>query len=139
MNLAPLQCSYILNSVRFRTDSNSVRKTNLKKFNKIFRTELDSVRKQKTIFKPRKNSEPNPIRFGKSSIILEEKILAKTSFCGEWNLEFGSNTTTFFHQLKNMWNLSQILTDFEKSENLKFEPNSHRFVQFEPNSTDFEC
>ena len=58
-------CSYILNSVRFRTDSNSVRKTNLKKFNKIFRTELDSVRKQKTIFKTRKNSKPNPIRFGK--------------------------------------------------------------------------
>ena len=60
---------------------------------------------------------PNRIQFGseKSSIILEEKILAKTSFCGEWNLEFGSNTTTSFHQLKNMWNLSQILTDFEKS------------------------
>ena len=39
------------------------------------------------------------------------------------------NTTTSFHQLKNMWNLSQILTDFEKSDNLKFEPNSHRFVK----------
>ena len=38
-------CSYILNSVRFRTDSNSVRKTNLKKCDKIFQTELDSVRK----------------------------------------------------------------------------------------------
>ena len=35
------QCSYILNSVRFRTDSNSVRKTNSIKF-----------------------SEPNWIRFG---------------------------------------------------------------------------
>ena len=38
---------------------------NLTKFYKIFRTELDSVRKQKTIFKPRKNSEPNRNRFGK--------------------------------------------------------------------------
>ena len=62
---AALHCSYILNSVRFRTDSNSVRKQNLKKFNKIFRTKLDSVWKQKTIFKPRKSSEPNPIPFGK--------------------------------------------------------------------------
>ena len=25
------------------------------------------------------------------------------------------NTTTSFHQLKNMWNLAQILTDFDKS------------------------
>ena len=40
-----MHCSYILNSVRFRTDSNSVRKTNLKKCDKIFQTELDSVRK----------------------------------------------------------------------------------------------
>ena len=40
-----LHCSYILNSVRFRTDSNSVLKTNLKKCVKIFQTELDSVRK----------------------------------------------------------------------------------------------
>ena len=47
-----VQYSYILNSVRFRTDSNSVRKTNFKNFYKIFRTELDSVRKQKNIFKP---------------------------------------------------------------------------------------
>ena len=42
---------------------------NLTKFYKIFRTELDSVRKQKTIFKARKNSEPNPIRFGKKLTI----------------------------------------------------------------------
>ena len=37
------------------------------------------------------------------------------------------NTTTSFHQLKNMWNLSRIFTDFEKSDNLKFEPNSIDF------------
>ena len=87
-----LQCSYILNSVRFRTDSNSVRKTNLKNFYKIFRTELDSVRKQKNIFKPRKkfrtkfnsvwkkscnilereNSESNWNRFGKIYNISEK-------------------------------------------------------------------
>ena len=64
-----LHYSYILFSVHFRTDSNSVRKKNLKKFCKIFRTELDLVRKQKTIFKPRKNSEPNPIRFGRKVAI----------------------------------------------------------------------
>ena len=79
-----MQCSYILNSVRFRTDSNSVRKTNLKKFNKIFRTELDSVRKQKTIFKPRKNSEPNPIWFGKIvAIFKRKKILNRILFGSE--------------------------------------------------------
>ena len=56
------------------------------------------------------------------------KNLAQISFCGEWDLEFGSNTTTYFHQLKNMWNLSQILTDSSKSvefgSNFKF---SHIF------------
>ena len=72
----PMQCSYILNSVRFRTDSNSVRKTNLKKFYNIFRTELDSVRKEKNIFKPRKNSEPDSIRIGKKvAIFQKEEIL----------------------------------------------------------------
>ena len=51
-------------------------------------------------------------------------IIAKTFFCGEWNFSvvfesqipnstfrrrmFMINTTTSFHQLKNMWNLSQI-------------------------------
>ena len=75
ISTSALQCRYILNSVRFRTDSNSVRKTNLNKFNKIFQTELDSVRKQKTIFKPRKNSEPNPIRFGKKVQGVSKKTL----------------------------------------------------------------
>ena len=74
--VASVHCSYILNSVRFRTDSNSVRKTNLNKFNKIFQTELDSVRKQKTIFKPRKKfrTKSNSVR-KKSSNILERKKL----------------------------------------------------------------
>ena len=90
------QCSYILFSVHFRTDSNSVRKKNLTKFYKIFRTELDSVRKQKTIFKPRKkcrtesdsvrkrisnileikNSESNPNRYRK---ICKTKLLICSS------------------------------------------------------------
>ena len=64
------------------------------------------------------------------------KILAKTSFCGEWNFSvvfesqipnstlrrrmFMINTTTSFHQLKNMWNLGQILTDFDKSVNFEW-------------------
>ena len=85
-------CRYILFSVHFRTDSNSVRKKNLTKFYKIFRTELDSVRKQKNIFKPRKkfrtefnsvwkkgcnilereNSESNWNRFGKIYNISEK-------------------------------------------------------------------
>ena len=29
-------------------------------------------------------------------LIYRFKILVKTSFCGEWNLEFGSNTTEKF-------------------------------------------
>ena len=64
-----------------------------KKFHKIFWTELDSVWKEKTIFKPRKNSEPNPIRFEKkSSNILEigsEKFAilslpSKRLTCAKW-------------------------------------------------------
>ena len=44
--------------------------TNLKKIYKIYRTELDSVRKQKkTYLSPEKNSEPNSIRFGKKVAI----------------------------------------------------------------------
>ena len=76
-----LQCRYILNSVRFRTDSNSVRKINLKIFNKIFRTELDSVRKQKNLFKHRKKfrTESNSVR-KKTSNILNEKILRRILF-----------------------------------------------------------
>ena len=77
-------------------------------------------------------------------------------FCGVWKPNskmpnstlrrrmFFINTTTFFHQLKNMWNLSQILRFWKICENLKFEPNSHRFwkicenLKFDLNSTDFK-
>ena len=38
---------------------------------------------------------------------------------------FMINTTTSFHQLKYMWNLSQILTDFDKS--LKIWLKFHRY------------
>ena len=56
-------CSYILNSVRFRTDSNSVRKINLKIFNKIFRTEFGSEKNKQ--YSRRKNSEANTVWFKK--------------------------------------------------------------------------
>ena len=58
------QCSYILFSVRFRTDSSSVRKKILETFHKIFRTESSSVRKKNCKILAFKNSEPNPVRFG---------------------------------------------------------------------------
>ena len=76
-----VHCSYILNSVRFRTDSNSVRKINLKIFNKIFRTELYLVRKQKNQFKHRKKlrTESNSVR-KKTSNILDEKIPRRILF-----------------------------------------------------------
>ena len=78
-----MQCSYILNSVRFRTDSNSVRKTNLKKFQKKFRTELDSVRKQKNVFKPRNNfrTESNLVR--KKNILEGKQFWLNTVWFGK--------------------------------------------------------
>ena len=49
----------------FHTESNSVRKILKILLRFVFRTELDSVWKQKTYSRPEKNSEPSQIRFGK--------------------------------------------------------------------------
>ena len=59
--------------------------------------------------------------FKKQDLGQQTKILAKISFCGEWNfsvvfeIQIPNSTlrrrmfTTSFHRLKNMWNLSKIL------------------------------
>ena len=61
LHLTSMQCSYILNSVRFRTDSNSVWK-------KIFKSSI-------------KFSEPNWIRFGnKKTYLSPEKIPNRIQF-----------------------------------------------------------
>ena len=67
-----VHCCYILFSVHFRTDSNSVRKKILQ--NSIKFSEPNWIRfgNKKQYLSTEKNSEPNPIRFGKSCNILEK-------------------------------------------------------------------
>ena len=101
-----MQCSYILFSVRFRTDSSSVRKKILKNL----RTFSEPIPVRFGIFGMdffQNFSEPIPVRFGKMILTFEQKISKQILLCEQKNIIWPHFLfLTIFH---NFWHLSLYL------------------------------